>query len=151
LDIFAIRTTKKKPKRLTATGGHVSKYENAWANRPDKQESNNPPAGEGWYVNADTRNTEWTRDLTKTGDTDKTYQKTKQAVDWDVVDFPFHLAKPQILESTAKAMKYLNFDDVGIRPGRRIRRGDPMVVGRVLLGNKQVSFLITWFIDTKDL
>lgn len=151
LDLFAIRTTKKRPKGKSATGGSVSRYEKAWANRPDKQETNSPPGGEGQYVNADTINSSWTREVTMAGEANQSYVKTTTAKAWDLVDFPFHLAKPQILESTAKAMKHLTFDDIGIRPGRHIRRGDPMVVGRVLLGNKQVSFLITWFIDTKDL
>jgi len=70
------------------------------------------------------------------------------AVAFDDVDFPFKFAKPQILEKTSQAMKLLAFDDIGIIPRRRIKRGDPMVIGRVWKGNTPVSFLITWFVDT---
>lgn len=149
LDIFAIRTTRKKPKANIAKGG------SSWVEPPERQKSSKPAMGEGRYVNADTLNETWAADVTPAGATTKQVQMRSKAVYFDDIDFPFHLAKPQILDSTAKAMELLAFDDIGVRPGRRIKRGDPMIVGRVLLGSgysqKIVSFLITWFVDTKDL
>lgn len=141
LDIFAIRTKKFRPKKNVAKGG------NSWVQRPDAQQSDKPALGDGRYVNADTINSTWT-ETTKQSD-GTTYQRMmSKAIAFDDVDFPFKLVKPQILEDTSKAMKALIFDDIGILPKRNIRRGDPMVVGRVLNGTKAVSFLITWFVDT---
>ena len=70
------------------------------------------------------------------------------------VGFPFTMAKPQILDATGKAMARKIFDEVGILPRRRAK-GDPMVVGRIIYkgsgyDEKSISFLITWFVDTKD-
>jgi hypothetical protein len=149
LDIFAIRTTRKKPKANIAKGGPN------WVQPPESQKSNRPVLGEGRYVNADTINHVWTADITKVGATQKEYRRMATAMAFDSIDFPFHLAKPQILNSTAEAMKVLAFDDIGVSPSRRIRRGDPMIIGRIVNGTgfkaKVVSFLITWFVDTKDL
>lgn len=149
LDIFAIRTTRKKPKGNVASGG------SGWVQTPDRQVSNRPALGDGRYVNADTINKVWTAETTPAGAAQRTFRQMATAVGFDSIEFPFHLAKPQILESTAKAMKVLAFDDIGVSPGRKIRRGDPMIIGRIMHGTshsrKIVSFLITWFVDTKDI
>lgn len=149
LDIFAIRTTRKNPKANTSKGG------SGWVQPPERQVSNKPALGEGRYVNADTINETWTQDITPAGATQRQTRLMSTAKHFDTIDFPFHLAKPQILNSTAEAMKVLAFDDIGVTPGRKIKRGDPMIVGRILHGSgyrqKVVSFLITWFVDTKDI
>lgn len=150
LDIFAIRTTRKNPKAKTAQGG------DGWVNIPDQQETNRPALGEGRYVNADTINRTWRKDVTPAGAEKREYRTMSTAMSFDDIDFPFHLAKPQILKSTAEAMKVLAFDDIGVTPARNIRRGDPMIIGRILdrkvgYRRKVVSFLITWFVDTKDI
>lgn len=150
LDIFAIRTTRKKPRENISSGG------SGWVQPPDRQVTSRPALGEGRYVNADTVNTTWAQDITKAGDTQRSYKMMSKAVSFDNIEFPFHLAKPQILKSTAEAMKVLAFDDIGITPSRKIKRGDPMIVGRIhskKSGYRQkiVSFLITWFVDTKDI
>ncbi len=148
LDIFAIRTTRKRPKANRAEGG-----EN-WVNVPKEQVSNRPALGDGRYVNADTRNKTWTTEK-RGNDNSIIRRKVSQAVAFDDIDFPFHMVKPEVLERTAEAMKLLAFDDVGILPNRKIRRGDPMVVGRIFTKRgasvKAVSFLITWFVNTEDI
>jgi hypothetical protein len=150
LDIFAIRTTRKNPKANVASGGA------GWVEPPNVQVTNRPALGEGRYVNADTINQNWTQEITKAGDTQKSFRRMSKAIKFDNVEFPFHLAKPQILNSTSEAMKLLAFDDIGISPNRKKRRGDPMIVGRIHdrkvgYNQKIVSFLITWFVDTKDI
>jgi hypothetical protein len=148
LDIFAIRTTRKTPRANKAHGG-----EN-WVQAPDEQVSNRPALGEGRYVNADTINKEMTvTKQLKDGNVMK--QRVAIAKEFDDVDFPFHFVKPEILEKTSQAMNLLAFDDIGILPNRRVRKGDPMVVGRITTkqGNntKAVSFLITWWVNTQDI
>lgn len=149
LDIFAIRTTRYSPKANRSSGGP------SWVQPPERQNSNKPALGEGRYVNADTINRTWAQDVTPAGATQKQVRMMSEAQFFDTIDFPFHLAKPQILNSTAEAMKALTFDDIGVAPGRKIKRGDPMIVGRILQGSgyrqKAVSFLITWFVDTKEI
>lgn len=153
IDVFAIRTTRKRPKPTTVSN---TDWGRSAVPMPREQESNRPAVGEGRYVDADSKNR-----IQRWEKTDKNNTTTKMVSatpsEFRNVDFPFQLAKPQILEKTAEAMKLLVFDDIGIIPGRRKarRRGDPMVIGRVWTkkGNTQrtVSFLITWFVDTKDL
>lgn len=145
IDVFAIRTTRKRPKGNTSEGG-----EN-WVQKPNEQQSNTPELGEGRYVNADTINEEWTtqKKLSDGRVVDKTMST---AIAFDAIDFPFKFIKPEIMERTAEAMEKLCFDDIGILPNRNIRKGDPMVVGRIWTkrgyDKKCVSFLITWFVDT---
>lgn len=150
IDIFAIRTQKYRPKKNSIS-------QRLWNRNsiphPREQTTEAPPVGEGRYVDADTANRidRWERQL-KDGTKEAMVTATPDA--FQNVNFPFHLAKPQIVERTADAMKLLVFDDVGILPGRRRskRRGDPMVIGRIHRNKRDVvSFLITWFVDTKDI
>lgn len=142
VDIFAVRTCRGKPRPNLAKGG------SNWVNKPEAQESENPPPGEGKYVNADATSTKWTE--TKNGADNKPWSITmSKAIAHADVDFPFKLVKPEVLDKTAKAMKLLVFDKIGIVPGRTIRRGDPMILGMICTKKKQVTFLITWFVDTR--
>jgi hypothetical protein len=149
IDIFAIRTTRRKPKENVARGGK------GWVQVPDAQISNRPALGEGRYVDADTRNEEWDKDVTRAGETEKSIVRFSKAIDFNEVDFPFKVVKPEILEKTRQAMKLLAFDDIGVLPSRRRKRGDPMVIGRIWTKNgnhrRMVSFLITWFVNTADI
>ncbi len=152
IDIFAIRTQKFRPSTQSRTVT-MRAWNRSTTPHPREQETESPPVGEGRYVDADTKNrvNRWSQPQ-KDGSTVAMVTATPDA--FQDVTFPFHLAKPQIVEKTADAMKLLVFDDVGILPGRRRskRRGDPMVIGRIHKNkNTVVSFLITWFVDTKDI
>jgi hypothetical protein len=148
LDIFAIRTTRKKPvpNLITTNSG--------WSNQPKNPESSRPPLGEGEYVNADAKVYQKPKTITT-----KEGKQEERIVRWNKefteVAFPFTMAKPQILDATAKAMVLKCFDDIGILPGRNRPKGDPMVIGRIWKKQgyftKTASFLITWFVDTRDL
>lgn len=161
IDVFAIRTEKARPNKNWA-----SQDANHGSIIPNDQASECPPAGEGQFVNSTAQYEQ--RKLQ--GSVDKQgvqhYIQQAWATKHDIVGFPFRLVKPEIMIATKKAMDYLVFDDVGCLPGRKKkRRGDPMIIGRIhchphihkKYGNyevtyeKTISFLITWFIDTKAL
>lgn len=152
IDVFAIRTTRKKPTPHSSEGWH----------RPADQETNRPPLGDGRYVSSEARTAEGQR----AGDNDhlgKTqFIQTHTAVAFEDPDFPFKLAKPRILSAVAAAMALNIFDEIGVLPGRQGRvahqvrvNSDPMVIGRIKIRRpydfREISFLITWFVDTKDI
>ena len=141
IDVFAIRTTRKKPK---------AGYGSQWANR--EQKSSRPAIGDGRYVDAAPVELVETKKV-QNREGQMVTQHNAWADSFQEVDFPFKMAKPQILDSTAKAMAMRVFDDIGVLP-KRTRRGDPMVVGRIVhrkgYTDHTMSFLITWFVDTKD-
>ena len=142
LDVFAIRTIKRRPKRKIARGG------DGWVNPPEAQTSESPMLGGGRYVDADTEN-EIRTDSRQLKDGSFVNTKVATASAFQRVDFPFRFAKPEILERTADAMQLLCFDDIGMLPNRNKRRGDPMIIGRISTKKRTVSFLITWFVDTR--
>ena len=58
--------------------------------------------------------------------------------------------KPRVLQATQHAMAMQIFDELGVMPA--VKKTDPVVIGRIIgPGNKEMSFLISWFIDRKDL
>jgi hypothetical protein len=74
---------------------------------------------------------------------------------WGDVEFPVSMAKPQIMDAAAAAMKLNLFDAFGICPPRR--RADPMIIGQVIdrsrgrFSERVTSFLIAWHLDTRVL
>lgn len=148
IDVFAMRTTRQRPR-----GNRVTS-DARWPTTPQNQATNRPALGEGRFVNTEANNAR--RHHVKRDDKGfETNQVTLWADSFAAIDFPFRLVKPEILEQTAQAMERLCFDDVGILPNRQRRRGDPMILGRIHLKEglttKTVSFLITWFVDTRAL
>jgi len=142
VDVFAIRTTRDKPVQKEQFG--------QWVN---DQNTNSPPEGVGDYVDPAPLATTDTREKEdRNGKMTKIHYSTP--VEFTEVDFPFAVAKPQILKDTDRAMKKKIFDELGALPPRR-RRGDPVIVGRVVLregySEKIVTFLVSWFIDTRAL
>lgn len=144
VDVFAIRTTRKKPKDNAIV--------TRWSEVPADQKSNNPPAGEGRYVASSALFEEMK--IEDEPGKDPQHRKRRWATDFDdEIDFPFKLAKTVILSTTAQAMAPKIFDELGMLPRRR--GADPMIVGRVTYreghDRKSINFLIAWFIDTKEL
>lgn len=152
MEVFAIRTTRKNPKENFSSN---SSKEGQYLSSPwvKDQKTNTPPIGEGRYVDPTA--------YMKTDTTDHTNQKGEKIVTlnkWadefdEEIDFPFKLAKPQILDATGEALAHKIFDEVGILPRRR--GADPMVIGRVCYRDgyvtKDVCFVISWFVDTREL
>lgn len=151
MDVFAVRTSRKNPKEGRNTTS-IQYGGRSWV--PD-QESNNPPLGEGKFVS-----NKAIEDRNEFKHKDKEGKDVLMETRWaeefrDEIDFPFKLAKPMVLSATAQALAGRIFDEIGGAPPKQTRRGDPMVIGRIyyLRGSQQksISFLISWFIDSKDL
>ena len=148
LDIFAIRTTKAKPKH-----GAIVMQE-AVNGSYFEQSPNQSKLGEGENVDP------WpsVQQLT-TNRTNSKGEKEKMILNrtdgFQPVDFPFKLVKPQIVSDTARALALKVFDRIGVTPHRTVRKRDPMVIGEVIYKEgyteKVVAFLITWWADTSDL
>lgn len=147
-DVFAVRTTAKNPRQNIATS--------AWSRNVKDQVTNSPALHEGKYVSPDAVENSVSDTITKP-DGKKETQITSWAEDFQAITFPFRLAKPQVLKDTADALKLGIFDEFIASPKfRRSKvRGDPMIMGRIIIREgyhvKAVTFLITWFVDSKDL
>lgn len=67
-------------------------------------------------------------------------------------DFPFKLAKAEIMEATRAAMALKVFDRMGALPAARAP--DPIICGEILLPHRKghaVTFFVSWWLDTKTL
>jgi hypothetical protein len=148
VEVFAVRTTRNNPPRqLVHISADVSVKTNA------------PPLGEGQYVDDAPLGHEVKKVVQNQYDPNKTEERrfwtsTTFAPD---IDFPFSLASPEVLDETAKAMLLKVFDDLGVLPTSARRKSDPMVIGRIkdprstTDDQRWVSFLVTWFVDTRAL
>jgi len=150
LDIFAIRTTKFRPKAESTSRRYGMPDPSEFENKTDRS-----VLGEGEYVDPWP---ELTHTVKKIDDGEGKSHTENMAVakDWRDVDFPYKLAKPQILTDTSTAMARMIFDQIGVSPNRRARNQDPMVIGQIVYKGKgyqekAVSFLITWWVDNQDL
>lgn len=146
VDLFAIRTSRKSAKENQVRGQH---------RRPADQKTNSPPIGEGRYVTPQGEQL-WANKVVKH---EPGKQPEYDLVHWtqdhdEEIDFPFRMAKPQILHSTAKAMSEKFFDEIGCLPRFRVQ-ADPVIVGRIVhregYHERRFNFLIVWFLDTKEL
>lgn len=146
VQLFAVRTTRKSAKRNQVKG--------QW-NRPIDQESNHPPLGEGRYVTPQGEQVWANRIVKHELGKEPVYEKfTWTEGHDDLLDFPFKMARPQILEAASEAMALKVFDEVGALPRFR-KQPDPVLVGRITHkdghNEKRFNFLIVWYIDTKEL
>jgi len=144
-DVVAIRTAKEDPKYYEYTDRGALGFE---------QQSEGPPPGEGAYVSPTPVLSSYYKD-------GRGREGQVKKVKWFCTerfapfDFPFTVTKPQIINVTQRAMVRKIFDEIGILPQRQRRRGDPMIIGQVVLregwSEKRISFLIAWFVDTETL
>lgn len=147
-DVFAIRTTAKNPRENQATS--------AWSRNVKDQVTNSPALEEGKYVSPDAVEKSITNTITNQLGKKET-QITSWAEEFQAITFPFRLAKPQVLNDTAEALKLGIFDELVASPKFRRSKphGDPMIMGRIIIREgyrvKATTFLITWFVDSKDL
>lgn len=137
VQIIAVRTSKRGPPRRWVKGSAHS-----IPNVPPGQ----LPAGEGEYVDPEPL-------VRSRKDADDRWET--QAVDFDAVDFPFKVVKPQILKGLEAALKHKLFDEIGVLPGTT-RHADPILVGRIkrkeaAYTEPSMTFLIAWWIDTRTL
>jgi hypothetical protein len=148
-DVFAIRTNRSSVPAVI--------FDNDQRNAWDVQRLTGalPPApmGEGSYVSDRPQIGTFLKDV-KEGDkiVPKTHYYGEALV--DEIDFPFALARPEVLTATQQVMAMNIFDELAVLPSRR-PSGDPMVVGIIKEGNhwsaKRLTFLVVWFLDTNTL
>jgi hypothetical protein len=148
--VFAIRTKKLKPKKNART-------QTGWHPEVQVQRTDSSPAGEGEYVSPQANETERHKEVVDSDGRSRT-QITAWATTFREPDFPMKRVKPQILDATGTAMALKIFDEIGVLPARRTahRARDPIVTGRIVRREGPyteigISFLIYWWIDTRDL
>ena len=145
VEMFAIRTNRKTPP------GTVVEYEDSLP-RP---EAEGLPAGEGRYVDDQPIGIEHYQEQVGAPGRERTADRYFATELNEEIDFPFARAKPEILKAAELAMAHKLFDEMGVLPARQ--RGDPMIVGRIkdprstTYNPRWITFLIAWFIDTRDL
>jgi hypothetical protein len=72
--------------------------------------------------------------------------------EFQAADFPFKLAKAEIMDATRAAMALGVFDRMGALPAARAP--DPIICGEILLPHRKgqaVTFFVSWWLDTKTL
>lgn len=142
VDIIAIRTKKHKPEE--------QEDKDRWDRK--EQSADVLPSGEGEYKSPLPVIFQRALPTGKDGAAE-TYYFAKEFQD---CDFPFTVAKPEILSATALAMMDKVFDEIGVLPGSKKRKADPIIVGRIIdprstYDKRFVTFLIAWFVDTSVL
>ncbi len=143
VDFISVRTDKKFPSRKTC----FSRWSVGEVDCPCL------PVGEGENVSSEASTK--SRRVERKNVAGKTYEADLwQADELEEIDFPVALAKPQVMDAAGEALKKKIFDKVGVLPAKR-RNADPVVIG-LILGPKngysqlEVSFLISWHLDTSD-
>lgn len=141
--VFAIRTDAKTPRKGQTTNRWDSITQNA----------KTLPEGEGRYVSPNPE--VWQRTIShrnKEGALVETPQYYAQ--EFNEVDFPFAMVKPEVIEATRHALQSRVFDEIAALPYFRTK-GDPIIVGRIKDGSRPhkepLTFFITWWLDANDL
>lgn len=150
-DVFAVRKSSTEPCDLPAEA-HSDFY---WRlATPLVSADPSIPAGEGEYVSdvpvVNRYSQKWKDDKG---------EHTRQVVDPTAFQPPealLILARPKLMEAAERAMALKVFDEVGIVGAtRRSRRGDPLLVGRIIHptkpGDGDLSFFLAWFFDPRSL
>lgn len=149
LDIFAVRTSRRTPKYETSNQKKIEASGQVL------------PAGEGRYVgqylevgknnvygNKPDGMTDWSR-------VESTWYQSRA---FQSVDFPFKLAKTEILEETGRAFALKVFDQFGVLPKGAtpqisVKR-DPIICGQILAPHKRlepITFFVAWWLDTRTI
>lgn len=144
ISVIAVRTSSLVANSVTLE---------RWKRVPDI-EPEHLPVGEGHYVAPEPELRRFERNNGEGKSSTSMVATTGRLMS---VDFPLKAVKPQILSELNKALKDKIFDEIGIIPsyGANRRGSDPMLIGRIFCKNgskpKNLSFLITWWIDTATL
>lgn len=151
IDIFAIRVTRELPSQPTQHGGgHKADYR--------AEVPNVAAIGEGAYVSPKPTGIHYS----KTEKDSKNESITRwyfDAQEFQDCEFPFTVARPEIMPAVAEAMALRVFDQIGICPQQSKRgKGDPLIIGQIIQGaekwggiKKPVNFLIAWHLDLRTL
>ncbi len=144
VQLFAIRTAKAGPAYAIT--------ESSW--NPDfRQSAQTLPVGEGEYQNPfPLRDSESYKAPTEADPNRRVTQCFP--TEWDELEFPLSMSKPQIMQATSRAMALQVFDQLGILPVAR--KEDPIIVAQIRdprdkWGHKLVTFMVAWHLDTRVL
>lgn len=144
VQMFLIRTNRESPLKMV--------HDSDWG-QDLKQSAQVLPAGEGGYENPFPIVDKFKIPDPQTNRPDKTTVR-HLATEWDEIEFPVSMAKPEIMEAVTRTMALHCFDQIGILP--KARKEDPLIIGQLIdprekWGNKVVSFMIAWHLDTRVL
>lgn len=144
IQMFLIRTDREAPLRMVTDTTWLADL---------KQKAQLLPAGEAGYENPFPLIRKYRVAKPEPNRPDATTVR-HEAVEWDEIDFPVSMAKPQIMEAVTRAMALNVFDQIGILPNSR--KEDPLIIGQLIdprekWGNKVVSFMIAWHLDTRTI
>lgn len=142
VDTFAIRVKEGAQPKRHWEEGKWNRFEH---------EASVLPAGTGKYVSPIPSRE--TAQLPKKKSDGTMVSVTHQRADKFVgVDFPFKLAKAEIMEATRAAMALKVFDRMGMLPA--MRAPDPIICGEIKIPHHKgqvVTFFVSWWLDTKTL
>lgn len=153
IDVFAIRVKRLHTKQSSTTT--IGQFSNPQNSVPDEK-SDAAPVGLGTYVSPK---------QVGSGGMQKRLENGKEVIEkwWaptgfaPEIDFPIIAAQTQVMTATQEAMALKIFDEVGICPQSQRRKGDPLIIGRIVLNNPKwgephsCSFLIAWHLDLRTL
>jgi len=143
VDTFAIRVKANAAPRGKWTTSH-------WRGAHEQKERM-LPGGEGQYVSPNPALE--TESFPKKKSDGSTVEITHyRPSEFRAADFPFKLAKAEIMEATRAAMALKVFDRMGALPAARAP--DPIICGEILLPHRKgqaVTFFVSWWLDTKTL
>jgi hypothetical protein len=146
IQIIAVRTKRALP------SDKVTSRE-SWAPVTPELKAMELPVGVGKYVNPTPALNRWSEKTLDSRGKEVTLHHARP-IDYAEIDFPFSIVKPQVLSQLDRAMQLKIFDEIGVLPARQ-RNADPMVIGvikrREGYSNHPIMFLISWWIDTRDL
>lgn len=141
VEIFAIRTERKNPLQMLSCSHWDQRIQSAAELPIAEGEYKNPRPIIFQQHNKDENG--------KIVDTDY------WAEDWQDIEFPISMAKPEIMELTSRAMALEIFDQIGILPAVH-KNDDPVILGQIIRKDssrnvKIVSFMIAWHLNTNML
>lgn len=146
IQVIATRTKKNAPKKRL----------NRW--QPENLPHEQLPAGVGKYVDPTPEFYRGSSERALSDGRTRTESYIQLTGEHRPVDFPFKLVKPQVMADLKRTAMLKIFDDIGVLPQveTRARRPDPMLIGRIRRrepggANTNMSFLISWWIDSRDL
>lgn len=153
VDVFAQRVSRNAPKEESREPGN-------WGTPVIEVKPETLPAGEGRYVgpNASLAESSYHK-LAKDGKSQELVRRFTTDGFTEEIGFPVQAVKPVVLDATQRALALKIFDSIGVvrnggAGGWVQRRGDPIVVGRLIdpRGNgRMVTFFVAWWLNTRDL
>jgi hypothetical protein len=151
VDVFAMRVSKAAPKSQSTEPG--------WGSASIAVEAEHLPAGEGRYVGPEASLTETSYEKRLENGKTEVVRRFETDGFIEEIGFPVQAVRPIVLDATQRALALKIFDSVGVvrnggAGGWVQRRGDPIVVGRVIdpRGNgRMVTFFVAWWLNTADL